>query len=157
MHKSKYAILFLLTLIQLVFVTGCLKEEDSKYPSSGKDTVEQFGDGRFVVLTGISPLGNKRYYCLYDREGYGEQIEGNVLAYSEYGECIYAIGLNGKLGQYEEYDDAILKLDELPDKIIYTEVNYVNGELVQSENISDFDSDAQEKFEQLLKGQTLYE
>lgn len=69
----------------------------------------------------------------------------------------YVIGLDGQEGQYEEYEKDILTLKKIPEKIVYTKLNYENGDLQQSEELYDFSDEDKDIFEELLKEKTLFE
>lgn len=45
----------------------------------------------------------------------------------------------------------------MPEKIIYTKLNYENGDLQQSEELSDFSDEDKDIFEELLNKKTLFE
>lgn len=146
----------IIMVIIIILCVGCASE-NSEYPTPGRDTKEIFGDGRYDIGSTKSPFGNYRKYALYDRKGSGEQIEGNILIYKQYEQYVYVIGLDGREGQYEEYEKDILTLKKMPEKIVYTKLNYENGDLQQSEELSDFSDEDKDIFEELLKEKTLFE
>lgn len=155
MNKMLYRLLLSITLLNIVLGAGCAKK--SEYPPPGRNTVEWLGDGRFEIFSGKSELkGDYRYYCLYDRK-VDWAVESNILVYEIYDEYLYVIGLEGSSGQEEEYDEAILTLEKLPERIIYTKVNYESGELQQSEDILAFEEKDKDIFEELLNSKTLHE
>lgn len=148
-------ILLLIYILNVIIIIGCAKK--SEYPPPGRNTVEWLGDGRYEIFSGQSPLGDNRRYCLYDRKDDNGAVEGNILVYKIYDEYLYVIGLEGNSGQEEEYDEAILTLEKLPERIIYTKVNYESGELQQSEDILAFEEKDKDIFEELLNSKTLHE
>ena len=88
-------------VIGLLFIGGSVfgcSEDNSSYPDGGRDTYEQFGDRRFVILIGDSLIDDSgKRYCLYDRkENPDGQIEGNILNYKEISPYVYVIGTEGK-------------------------------------------------------------
>lgn len=84
-------------------------------------------------------------------------VEGHLLNYETHDEYIYAIGLQGPYGQYSAFDRKELTLEEMPETVYYTKVNYNTGDMKQSDDLSTFDEAEQEIFEEMLTKETLYE
>lgn len=130
------------------FILGCSKD-NSPYPKGGRDTYEQFGDRRFVILKGINPIDETtRTYCLYDqKEDADGQIEGNIINYIDVSPYIYTIGTNGTGPFYEE---------EISDseKTYYTKVNYETGDIIQKTDLSIFSDEDKKVFEDLSNSES---
>ena len=141
--------------INVIFCVGCASQ-NSEYPPPGRKTIEIFGDGRYDICSTKSPFGDYKKYDLYDRKN-NKHIEGNILIYKQYERYIYVIGLDGQEGQYEEYEKDILTLKKMPEKIVYTKLDYGNGDLQQSEELSDFSDEDKDIFEKLLNEKTMFE
>lgn len=121
--------IFLLAIF--IFLSVIDDADDNSYPNGGRDTYDQFGDKRFVILSGDS-------LTLYDRkdsESTGEfrykeddhTVELNVYGYLEKEPFVYAIGMYG-----------------------YTRLNYNTGECLQSEDITTFSNEDQKVFESIV-------
>ncbi|MCM1226954.1 MAG: hypothetical protein NC320_05930 [Clostridium sp.] len=129
-------------------VFGCAKD-NSPYPNGGRDTHEQFGDRRFVILTGINPIDNMtKTYCLYDqKKEFDGQVEGNIINYIEISHYIYTIGTNGTGPFYEEgISDS--------EKEYYTKVNYETGDIIQDTDLNIFSDEDQKIFEDLSNSES---
>lgn len=118
---------FIFLLCSLLIVSiflGCA-EDNSPYPNGGRDTHEQFGDRRFVILR-MGHLDNEKdSYCLYDREKQ-EQIDGHITNYKEISPYVYTIGNEGP-GEI----NYITQGEKTSKSIYYTKVNYKTGEVTQ--------------------------
>ena len=121
-----------LFLIPLTLLFGCFYKSGS-YPPPGRNTVELFGDGRFEIIS--SEVDKIRYYCLYDRgDNQQGQVEGNIIKYKEMSQYIYIIGTQGKGKTY--YNNEISSEENV--ELYYTKVDYENGEIEQSTDLSSF-------------------
>lgn len=129
-------------------VFGCAKD-NSPYPDGGRDTHDQFGDRRFVILIGDSSIDDKaKRYCLYDRkEDSAGQIEGNILNYKEISPCVYVIGTEGK-GQIF-FDEDFSHNDSETENNYFTKVNYQTGEIMQNTDLNTFSDEDKKIFEDL--------
>ncbi len=99
MKKQFMIILILLTIL----CSGCMPTDDSPYPNGGRDTYDQFGNRRFVLLSGGG-------LTLYDRKT-DETIDYDVYNYVEIKPYVYAVGsegytkLNYVTGDYSQSKD----------------------------------------------------
>ena len=89
----------------IVFNIMIVITDDSPYPRGGRDTEAEFGDRRFVTLSGYD-LDEEKQLCLYDRE-IGLPLDNDVKAYMKKGDYVYTLGenikLNYKTGEYERF------------------------------------------------------
>jgi hypothetical protein len=107
----------------LVFsFVGCDSTKTGKYEYYGKDTLEYFGNGRFVVFY---PINKNDSYCLFDRKknGYAAANIDNIEKYTDITPFLYTIGKKG-----------------------YTKINYELGLYHQSSSLEKFDESDQEIF-----------
>lgn len=139
--RKLFFYLLCILLSSYVFL-GC-DNDNSPYPNGGRDTHEQFGDRRFVILRmGYSNI-NKETYCLYDRK-FDEQIDGNITNYKEIPPYVYTIG---NAGPGERHYTT--KEQKSKKSIYYTKVNYETGEVTQYLDKQSFLNEDQEIFNEL--------
>lgn len=119
MKKLKWiisSITFLSVFIIVIFIV-LSNISESKYPRGGRDTVKEFGDARFVILVGYNS-DNSKFWTLYDRSDYGKSLDEDVYVYEDKKPFAYVIGSEG-----------------------YTLINYKTGDIIQSNNLSDFNDE----------------
>ena len=126
MKKLLVLLLIICVITISVFcVLNYFDDSEGVYPDGGRDTHIQFGDGRFVILSGD-------YLVLYDRseekvyKNGDYTIEPHIYSYLEVYPYVYIKGSYG-----------------------YTKLNYNSGEVVQSETITDFTNEDALVFEKL--------
>ena len=101
-----------LSVLVLIGLTKLPLGGEGSYPKGGRDTVAEFGDRRFVILSG--KYHGVMKWNLYDRKNY-KSIDDGITDYHEEGEYVYTYGEKG-----------------------YTKLNFVTGEYLQSESLNDF-------------------
>lgn len=117
---QKFINIILISMIILSFV-GCGSTKTGKYEYYGKDTLEYFGNGRFVVFY---PIEKNDSYSLFDRKK--QNSIDNISKYTDIKPFLYAIGKNG-----------------------YTKINYELGLYHQSSSLDKFDENDQKIFKLL--------
>lgn len=132
-----------LSLIFICNILSCCSKDDSPYPNGGRDTHEQFGDRRFVILRMGNLNTSKDSYSLYDRKK-AEQIEGKITNYKEIPPYVYTIGKGGPGEIYY-----VTQGEKTSDSIYYTRVNYETGEVIQHLDKQLFSEKDIEVFEKL--------
>ena len=146
----KKLLIICLVLVQVLLVTGC-KVDNSKYPA-GRDTHEQFGDGRFAVIT----INVDDYpYSLFDEEN-KKTIADDILNYKEVKPYVYAASLVGMNPEPVYGDDSLFggakvvmdSVDET-ETIYYTKLNYETGYAQQSTDVTKFSEEDQKIFNEL--------
>ncbi len=126
--QKKIIILVLLTLLLVIitFIIFIKHDDQSEYPTTGRDLHEYFGDARFTILNGHDISGNNTL-VLYDAKKI-ETIDEEIKIYDEINGYVYLIGKKG-----------------------YTFLDYVKGEYIQSKDLSSFKQEELEKFQELEK------
>ena len=126
-------VMLLLTIsmiLSILIINEIEHPNEDPYPE-GRDTVTEFGIGRYVILGGRNAEG-EREWCLYDQgdiEGHhAGSIDEVIYGYSKKKPYVYAIGSNG-----------------------YTKINYEKGEVEQSQDINDYSDDDQKHFRKIEK------
>lgn len=112
-------------------ISSCTK---TNYDVDGRDTHDYFGDGRFVILLEYGPEYNskstdetfKKSWCLYDQEADGKAIDEYVRTYKKIKPYVYVISSDG-----------------------YTKVNYEDGGITKSKNITTFSDEDQKILKEL--------
>lgn len=127
MNKTIKKVACVFTIVCILIMAGCMwvgtttdKLED-EYPDGGRDTVDQFGDRRFVVLRGNDK--GVVHWVLYDNKSYTIDVIDN---YKEIEPYVYAIGEKG-----------------------YTKLNYETGDYIQETTLDAFSAEDRAIFEEL--------
>lgn len=126
----------LITLIILVMIGTILiymdimeKNDTGIYPNGGRDTVEQFGNRRIVILSGYKDYKlNIVRWILYDRDNVA--IDNDIYGYKEISPYVYTFGSEG-----------------------YIKMNYNTGEYEKNDSISKYQESDRVIFERLKNGQ----
>lgn len=137
MKAYRFLFVFLCSFVLFAFI-GCAVV-DSTYPNGGRDTHEQFGDRRFVVLRGTNPDTGENSYCLYDQK-YDKPVEINLINYKVISPYVYAVGNVGSEPEtvYDDFDDDYAIL-----------FNYETGYVFQQTDLEAFIDEDQKVFNQL--------
>lgn len=130
----------ILLVICLLLAIAFVKCSQVKYDVNGKDTHDYFGDGRFVIVTANDWEDNgegrkaKTYWSLYDHKGDSKMVLDYVRTYKKVKPYLYIINLEG-----------------------YSKLNYENGDITSSKNITDFSEEEQKILKKLeAKNEPIY-
>lgn len=100
-NMKKFVIITIILLT--IFCSGCVPKDNSPYPNGGRDTYDQFGNRRFVLLSGGG-------LTLYDRKT-DSTIDYDVYDYIDREPYVYIYGsegytrLNYETGDYSQSKD----------------------------------------------------
>jgi len=136
--KKKYIIIMYISIIVItfsslfVFLSIIDDANNFGYPNGGRDTYAQFGNRRFVILSGNGTLtlcdrSTVENYsnCRYKNDDH--VIETNVYGYKEVENYVYTIGLYG-----------------------YTKLNFVNGKYQQFNSLNYFSIEDKNAFGSII-------
>lgn len=113
LKKVLILILLILWMVFIIFAIFLNHDDQSEYPTTGRDLHEYFGDARFVILNGHDENGNNTL-ILYDEKTI-KTIEEDIKIYDEINGYVYLIGDRG-----------------------YTKLNYETGEIMQESSLESF-------------------
>ena len=126
LKKISILILLILWTVFIIFTIFISQDNQSKYPTTGRDLHEYFGDARFSILNGHDANGNNTL-VLYDEKKI-KTIDEEIKIYDEIDGYVYLIGEKG-----------------------YTFLDYVKGEYIQSKSLSSFNQEQLSIFQELEK------
>ncbi len=124
---KKISLIFIALSFAILFLVCGNDNEVPRYSSTGdRDTIESFGvDGQFAIYKCVDKNFNKKL-DLFDTKN--QQRIDLVSNYKEIEPYVFTIGENG-----------------------YTNLNYANGNLIQSNDLNEFSTNDKAIFEKLNK------